>query len=308
MDAQTCSEYSRDLGLQLRSLDLIQENKYCIIYLAATAEGYCILKKYKGDDTALVSAEAEALNLYHQVAQSDPMLMDSGLPLLKEDKNLLCIGFIDGDPFNIVLYRALKDRSLGRTCVGLMTTLGNTLSKIYETTRRSRAETSPFIFEYLEYCSTKLQRLPLLGPILFHGASTEALDLCGEFHGVALDPSFAHGDLVFKNIHVKNEQLGLIDFANANPLSHPLNDVYNLRFALANMLIPKRFKLELLKGFHTGLGRFDFPEAAHRFYYEYHRRRWLVLKLTSRSVGEVIQGFRGILTFAKPFRREVMAT
>jgi hypothetical protein len=307
MDAQNCSEYSRDLGIELISLDLIQENKYCIIYLGRTRTGPCIIKKYKGEETELVSAEAEALSLYHRLARDDTALIDSGPPQLKRDKNLLWIGFVDGDPFNVVLYRAPKDKSLCRQCVQLMVTLGKTLRKLYEDTLRPGEQPSPFLFEYIEYASTRLQRLPVLGALAFRHAVAEARELSDALRSTAVDPSFVHGDLVFKNIHVRGERLGLIDFANANPLSHPLNDIYNLRFALANMLIPQSFKTELLYGFQEGLGDLSFPDAAHRFYYEYHRRRWLMLKLTSRNPSDVMQGFRGLATFAKPFREEVRA-
>jgi aminoglycoside phosphotransferase (APT) family kinase protein len=120
-------------------------------------------------------------------------------------------------------------------------------------------------------------------------------------------PSFVHGDFVFKNMHVDGERIGLIDFANANPLSHPLNDIYNLHFALANMLVPQGFKDRLMASFREGWGNVTFPEIVHRFYYEYHRRRWLMLKLTSRSPRDLIQGIHGLVSFAKPFTVEAIA-
>jgi aminoglycoside phosphotransferase (APT) family kinase protein len=146
--------------------------------------------------------------------------------------------------------------------------------------------------------------MPLLGSTLFKGMSSEAERLSNDFRLSNIVPSFIHGDFVFKNIHIKDERAGLIDFANANSLSHPLNDIYNLRFALANMLLPKKFKADLFAGFQDGLGSRDFTEIAQRFYYEYHRRRWLMLKLTSRNPADLIQGFRGLLSFAKPFTAE----
>lgn len=307
MDVQKCSEYSQDLGMDLTSLDLIQENKYCTIYRGGTRTGPCIIKKYKGEETELVAAEADALSLYHSLARDEPALIDSGPPRLIRDKNLLCIGFVDGDPFNEVLYRAPRDKALSGQCVLLMVTLGKTLRKLHENTLRPGEQASPFLFEYIAYASTRLERLPVLGTLLFRKAVVEGRDLAESFRSTAPDPSFVHGDLVFKNIHVKDDRLGLIDFANANPLSHPLNDIYNLRFALANMLIPRDFKKDLLDGFHQGLGELHFPETVHRFYYEYHRRRWLMLKLTSRNPGDVMQGFRGLATFARPFRQEVKA-
>jgi hypothetical protein len=74
------------------------------------------------------------------------------------------------------------------------------------------------------------------------------------------------------------------------------------------MLLPQVFKTDLLAGFREGLGDITFPDAVHRFYYEYHRRRWLMLKLHARSPGDLAQGIRGLMSFAKPFAPEVMAT
>lgn len=304
MDNENLLEYSLDLQLELTSLDLIQENKYCVIYLAGTPNGPRIIKKYKGGDSSLVRVESDALVFYHHLAQDEPNLIDSGEPLLKEDKNLLCIGFVEGDAFSAVLYKARKDYSLRDRSVRIMRILGNVLRTIYDRTQRPEDETSPFIFEYFSYCSARLEQIPLLGSTLFKGISSEAKALADDFRRSNIVPSFIHGDFVFKNIHVKDERVGLIDFANANPLSHPLNDIYNLRFALANMLLPREFKADLLAGFQAGLGSQNFTEIAQKFYYEYHRRRWLMLKLTSKTPADLIQGFRGLLSFAKPFTAE----
>lgn len=297
-------EYSRDLGIELTSLDVIKENKYCAIYRAGTPDGPRIIKKYRGEDSRLVREEAEALKFYHQLARDEPNLLDSGEPVLQADRNLLCIGFVEGEAFSDVLYRTRKDSSLRTTCIRMMGILGDVIRTIYKKTQRRQDQTSPFIFEYFAYCSNRIEHMPLLGAALFRGLSSSGDEIANNLRSSNIVPSFVHGDFVFKNIHVKDEKVGLIDFANANPLSHPLNDIYNLRFALANMLLPKSFKNELLAGFHAELGPQDFPEAAHQFYYEYHRRRWLMLKLMSKSPSDLIQGFRGLLTFAKPFTVE----
>jgi Ser/Thr protein kinase RdoA (MazF antagonist) len=306
MDEQTCIEYSQDLGIELKSLDLIKENKYCAIYLADTPDGARIVKKYKTGDPSLVRIEAEALRFYHLLAQDDANLIDSGEPLLREDKKLICIGFVEGEAFSDVLVRSRKDSDLRKRCVQWMRILGKIIRTIYDRTQSQEA-TSPFIFEYFDYCSARLEKIPIFGPIFFNGLSSEARELADEFRGSNDVPSFVHGDFVFKNIHVMDDRVGLIDFANANSCSHPLNDIYNLRFALANMLLPKRFKEDLLASFYEGLGSVEFSDIAHRFYYEYHRRRWLMLKLMSGSLSDLAQGFRGLASFAKPFDARITA-
>lgn len=301
-----CKEYAEDLGLDLTSLNLIQENKYCGIYEARTPQGRCIVKKYHTGDPRLVRVEAEALDLYHRLARSDPSLIDSGLPLLKEEKGLLCIGFVEGERFSDFLYKARKDTELRVRAGRFMRTLGRVLRTLYEQTQQSGEETSPFIFEYFDYSSRRLEDIPFLGSVLFGGVRSQAREIAEAFRAAEVVPSFAHGDFVFKNMHVRDTRIGVIDFANANHLSHPLNDIYNLRFALANMLLPEGFKDTLLEDLRYGLGTMTFPEIAHRFYYEYHRRRWLMLKLTSRNSGDLMQGVRGLVSFAKPFTREAV--
>ena len=306
MDDFIRQEFSRDLGIDVTSLSFIQENKYCAIYLAETPIGRRIVKKYKGEDTRLAKEEAKALNYYHKLAVNDPDLLDSGEAFLREERNLLMIGFIEGDELSRVLYSAQNNEAERSRSARLMRILGRIIRSIRENTQILEAVTSPFIFEYFAYCSARLEQMTLLGLLLFRGLGSEARKLADSFRKGGVVPSFIHGDFVFKNILVKDEQVGLIDFANSNPLSHPLNDIYNMRFALDNMLLPYDFKVDLMAGFREGLGDLAFSEIAHHFYYEYHRRRWLMLKLSARSPKDKIEGVRGLLTFGRPFTREVM--
>ena len=92
----------------LTSLDLIQENKYCYIYRSECDGQPFIIKKYKGDDSSLIEEEAKALNFYHDIAKDDPDLIDSKAVKLIAEKNLLCIGFVEGECFSDVLYRGRK--------------------------------------------------------------------------------------------------------------------------------------------------------------------------------------------------------
>jgi hypothetical protein len=299
--------FAQELEIPIETLSLIQENKYCLIYQATSLGRPCIIKHYKGEDSTLAEEEARALEFYHQVARDDPELIDSGAVLCKAESNLLCIGFVDGQPFSDALYRARRDPALRESAIQIMVILGRLLNRMYAITCIPGAETSPFMFEYFDYCSGNLEAIPFLGRLYFRGMGATAKQLAQALRQSTVVPCFAHGDFVFKNIHVADGRVGLIDFANANPRSHLLNDVYNLHFALNNMVLPEPFKQELLESFHGGLGNLSFPEIAHHFYYEYHRRRWLMLKLISSNPKDVLQGIRGILKFAGPFSPEVMA-
>jgi hypothetical protein len=307
MKTALIQQYSEDLGVPVESLSLIKENKYCLIYRAESRGSPCIIKKYKGEDSKLVQEEARALEFYHQVARDDPELIDSGEVICKPQSNLLRIGFVAGQPFSDALYRARRDPAMRENAIRIMVILGRLLNRMYAITRIPGAATSPFMFEYFEYCSGRLEAIPLLGRLCFKGLAATAEQLARALQQAVVVPCFAHGDFVFKNIHVADGRVGLIDFANANPRSHLLNDVYNLHFALNNMVLPENFKQELIESFHWGLDNLSFPEIAHEFYYEYHRRRWLMLKLISNNPKDILQGIRGLLKFAGPFSPEVTA-
>ena len=178
--------------------------------------------------------------------------------------------------------------------------LGRLIKGLYEMTHAPGAETSPFIFEYSEYTSRQLASVPVLGFLFFRGIIKNTSQLSESFKAAQITPSFIHGDFVFRNIHVSGERVGLIDLANTIEKSHTLNDVYNLKFALNNMILPKEFKTELWAAFQNGLKPFSFPEIVHHFYYEYHRRRWLMLKIRSRNPKDQMQALRGL--FAQIFR------
>jgi len=303
MENLTKEQFSRDLEMALTRLDLIQENKYCHIYRSECDGQPVIIKKYKGDDSSLIEEEAKALDFYHDIAKDDPDLIDSKAVKLNAEKNLLCIGFVDGECFSDVLYRGRKDPGVREQSIRIMGILGRLMKGLYEMTHAPGAETSPFIFEYAEHTSRQLASVPVLGFLLFGGIRKESAQLSESFKAANITPSFIHGDFVFRNIHVDGERVGLIDLANTIPKSHTLNDVYNLNFALSNMILPKEFKVELWSAFQNGIKPLAFPEIAHHFYYEYHRRRWLMLKMKSRNPKDQMQAFRGLFGFARSFEQ-----
>lgn len=290
-------QFSCHLGLDLQSLSFIKENAYCSIYRAVTDGQPIIIKHYKGEDPHLAEAEAKALDFYHQVAKDDPNLIDSRAIHFNPERNLLCIQYVDGECFSDFLYRRRNSPDLQPRAIRIMGILGDLLRRFYELTQTPGAETAPFIFEYFEYCSRRLERLPMFGPLLFSGYVAQAERLAEDFRAAKVAPSFVHGDFVFKNIHVHGDRVGLIDFANTNPRSHVLNDVYNLYFALESMLLPEELKTVLWSSFCQGLRVPSFPEIAHQFYREYHRRRWLMLKLTSLQPRDWLQAVAGLLRF-----------
>jgi hypothetical protein len=287
------------LSLPFDEAQLIQTNAYCAIYRAAIQGAPYIVKAYFGDDPALMRAEADALNFYHEIAGSRPDLIDSRTVARNDAQNLICIQFVRGRRLSDLIYQGRRNAAVREQTVRAMAVLGALLKAFYERTVDPAAEPDAFLFEYFAYCSNRLETLPALGRLCFRGYGASASVLADAFRAARLPPSFAHGDLVFRNIHVEGEQVGLVDFANTNFRSHILNDVYNLYFALANMVLSRPYKTALLDGLRQGTADLRFPDIGHRFYREYHRRRWLMLKLTSRHPRDLLQFVRGWLTFGR---------
>ena len=303
-DKMACGEnnmaaFARLLGYPFDALHLIQDNAYCDIYQASVGNQPYIIKSYYGNDFSLMVSEAEAIDFYHKIANSHPDLIDSRTLAKDDSNNLICIQYVPGMRMSDLIYLGRRNMAVRQKAIRLMTILGTLLKSFYERTVSPGTETADFLFEYLTYCSDRLNQLPILKHTLFRGYHESGLHLIDEFRTSDVSPSFAHGDLVFRNIHIEDEKVGLIDFANTNFKSHILNDVYNIWFALANMILPIDYKHLLIEGLQGGLDHLDFPLIAHRFYYEYHRRRWLMLKLSTKHPRDFLQGIRGILSFAR---------
>ena len=279
---------------------LIQENKYCRIWWAIKDGDRLIVKTYHGFDTQLAEQEAEALDLYHDIASKREELIDSRCLGFEPRDNLLSIAFVEGECFTDLLYRARSDKDERKRAIAAMSILGRFSRQLWDRTRVAGGSPSPFMYEYLLHCSRRLEAFPILGRALFKGTEKEAARLWADLVQSGGDPSYAHGDYVFRNVHVQGNRVGLIDFANAIPTSHVLNDAYNLHFALANTWLSKDLKADLWKAYQDALGMDEYPEAAHRFYFEYHRRRWLQLKLWANRPWPWMQAARAIATFAAP--------
>lgn len=295
--------YSRNLGLELTELEPIRVNAYCGIHLAKLDGAKVILKAYYEGDPKLVVLEAEALELYRKIALEREELLDSGAIRLDAENRMIAMEFVGGDRFSDFLYRAARKPELRSQACGTMLRVGELLSDLRTETRSAAGGTDPFMVEYIRFTSDELSRIPLLGPLLFGDAKQSVEEIIDRFESANVEPSFAHGDMVFQNIHVDGPRFGLIDFANSIVASHTLNDVYNLQFGLNSMFLPAEFKRDLLAALWSGLGDLNAPNEAHEFYYEYHRRRWLRLKLRSRSPVAWLQALRGQLGFAKRWSR-----
>ncbi len=280
--------------IPLTDLELIQENKYCAIYRARLAGRPVIVKKYRGEDPSLMLAEAAALDQYHAMA-GELGLADSGTLAVHPERNLLLIAFVPGVPLTEVVRAGRRPGPARERALRHMRKLGHYLATLRRRTLRPGEPLDPFHFEYIRHSSRRLAEAPLGLGRFFRQAPAQAELLIRALEAAAPVPSAVHGDLVFRNIHADGERTGLIDFANALTHSHTLNDLYNLHFALQNMLLPRAWRRDLWAALLDGLGELPAAPAVHRFFFEYHRRRWLALKLHARRPVARLEAVRGLL-------------
>jgi tRNA A-37 threonylcarbamoyl transferase component Bud32 len=264
-----------------------------------------IIKKYKKHCSVSVQMESWALDFYHEIAKDFGEIIDCRTVKLNPDKDMLCMSLMEGENFADILFRSQKDEKSAQRALKTMTALGNFLRRLYNKTCTSKLETSVAVYENMDYFSRQLESIPLIGPLFFHECGACAKDISETFRRSNLPPSFAHGNLVCENILVDGDRLGLVNFSAANFKSHILDDVYNMRFSLANMTLPRSFKKALLDAFYREIDTLRFPSAAHRFYYEYHRRRWLLQKIKNHNPLSWVQATTGLIGYAEPFRQEI---
>jgi len=295
------SRLSAALGMELDRVSFIQANAYCRIYRAETGGRRVIVKQYRDGAAGQAMDEARAVDLYHEVAAGVHGLTDGRTLAANEAQGVICEEFVEGERMTEVVRRGARDAQDAGKAVRLMSALGALLARLRRRTARPGLPPAAFHFEYMAYCSRRLQDAPLAGALLFRGARASAERLSDAYRASGEAPSFAHGDFVFRNIHVDGERLGLIDFANAVFASHTLNDAYNLNTALAHATAPGAYQRKLREAFVEGLGGQAFSEAAHEFFYEYHRRRWLMLKLRTRNPLRWAQAARALAVFARPY-------
>jgi len=293
--------FSSALSLGLSRLRFIQANDYCHIYEGESGGRRVIVKHYRQGAAGQAAKEAQAVDFYHDVAAGAEGLMDCWTLAANEAEGLVCVAFIEGERMTDVVRRGRRDAREADRAARLMGGLGRLLARLRRRSAQPGLPPAEFHFEYMAYCSRRLEETPIFGAWLFKGMGASAERLSAAYRASGETSSFAHGDFVFRNIHVQGERLGLIDFANAWFNSHTLNDAYNLDLALCHATEPGAYRQRLRSAFLEGLGGEVFSEAAHEFFYAYHRRRWLMLKLRTGNPVCWAQAVRALAGFAKPY-------
>lgn len=287
------------IGRSVQEPKLLGDNKYCSIYQVTLDGAPIIVKKYKTEDARLATLEAVGVDVYHRVSQKVDGLMDGKTLFLDEESNLVGFSFVPGERLSDYIHRVADDRNKWGGVVDHMFVLGKFLVSMREETIATDAVYDPFHEEYFVHCRRELRSLPGLGALFFPRATVDSIDFLKALNPKVEHPSRAHGDFVFRNIHVHEGMVGIIDFANTIPHSHPLNDMMNLWFALQNMWIPCTFREKLWVSFLRGYGPVASDSSLLEFFHEYHRRRWLMLNLKTRDPKCWLRASRGLLTFAR---------
>lgn len=268
------------LDLKLDALSLLRENRTCWIYLAQSAGETVVVKQYKPHARQLCGREARAVRLYTELCDQLRGLLASEIRGLNEATGTLCLTFIEGELMSEALRKHGSNAQGQRRCRAALERVSDLLGRIRERTSSLEAP-APFLEEYFVHTSRQLEALPALGAA-FSGYGASAHQLFEDLKEAGEATSLSHGDLVCANLILGGDRVGVIDFANANPESHVLDDIYNLQVTCANLLhLPKHFRHELALAICSSVDVADSDPRTHRFYWEYHKRRWLHLQLGS---------------------------
>lgn len=307
MTSKQITEFSEKLHLPFTNITYISRNPYCTIYRGILPSRTVIIKKYNTETPELAHAEARGINTYHRLVKNTSDFTDAHTIRFKPADNLICMSFVPGIPLNSLLYSCVKNATQRDSVFGLITAAGRLLSIAHEKTQQPDAPTDAFIFEYIRYCTQKLASLPLIGSRIFADFPHNAATLCEQFPLSDTIPSFCHGDFVGKNILVASARIGCIDFTNARRYGHILNDYFAFLRNIDALYLPDSFRTQLRDTFMNAIPTAEFPIELHRFYYEYHRFRWLMLQFCSHSPVRWLRAVKALQTTAKPFESSFYA-
>ncbi|MEX2670238.1 hypothetical protein [Candidatus Uabimicrobium amorphum] len=259
--------------LPLTNITFIKKNPYCSIYRAQLHKEIVFVKHYIQQQETLVPNEAKSIELYQKITHGENIWSECTVIECDPPKGLLVVSFVPGDSLSRCIYSCKNKPQLLQNVVSL----GKLLGSLYNETKRE-GTIDPFFYEYIEYCQQKLQNI--------HGIPG---CLSKRYHLLPVEKvkenciSFSHGDFVPANIHLHNEKVGLIDFANSNDCSHIENDIMNFTIAINNMFIKSSLKKEILQAFHEGIGeRTVFPQTKNLFR-TFHYCRWIMLNIHSKN-------------------------
>jgi serine/threonine protein kinase len=265
-----------------------------------------MVKVYRPDEEGfrLAGVEYQALEHYARMVAAIPdMVACCPLKIVQEqDLNAIVFEYFSGYSLGRFFYRSLWSKEYGRKLLQVVERLCFYLQVNLELCQNQNEVSdglSGFFAEYMLYCSNGLEK-HFSGRFLCSGFVREAEELCREFAAQPMGKSGLcriHGDLVPANILVNSKgEFCLIDFANSQPNGHLLSDVYGFLCSIRLFsLCPSVYKP--VRALFDGLiQKGGYSELERKFFYEFHRRRWLWLKISSLHPLRQLEFWRALWT------------
>jgi len=267
------------LGMPLHDIRRLGNRRECPVYRAHSQGRTVFVKAYAGSGPEHARTEAEAFDLAHRLGRTLPGWLGARSLSVSADGRLVCLGAVAGIPLSNALRRARRNAGSRSACLRAANRLGIFLAALRRATAAPGKSPAPHLGEYLFHVAESLAARPLLGR-RFRELPRLAATLWSDLEHTAWTPSFAHGDLTPRNVHVDIDgRVGVIDFAHARARSHPLDDICALRAWLRSAGIPPALRQGILAEVRSGMGNPGFPRTVERFFLAFHGWRWTHLAL-----------------------------
>jgi len=280
-DGRRALDLGGRLGLPLNGMRRLSSRRDCPVYRADSDGRTVFVKAYAGTGPEHARQEAAAFDLAHRVGSSLAGWLGARSLSVSPDGRIVCLGAVAGNSLSQALRRARRNQSSRRACLRAAHRLGIFLAVLRRVTAAPGKRPAPHLGEYLHHVAESLAARRLLGR-RFRKLPRLAATLWEDLEQTAWTPSFAHGDLTPRNVHVDVDgRVGVIDFAHARALSHPLDDICALRAWLHSTGVPSTLRQGILSEVRCGMGNPYFPRAVERFFLAFHGWRWAHLALAS---------------------------
>jgi hypothetical protein len=296
--------FSSCLNADFGPVEPILINPYCAILRTTRQGDAVILKQYRPEHIHLAGEERTALLSWSAACAGVSGIYATDCLGYEPGRGVIAIQFVPGMRLSDTLRQAARNPSQSGPLLEQCARLGTVLANWRRTTALERdSGFHPHYRDYIAYLARKLGGIGLGVGALFRSLGEEVESRIVQLESCGDAPSRTHGDLVPRNIHVDSTGIGVVDLANSLANGHPYDDGANFRLALKAMGLPRSFEAQVLEAVMEPLAREGLSEGALDFFREYHRQRWLMLRLTTRSPRNWADALRGLAGFARACRR-----
>jgi Ser/Thr protein kinase RdoA (MazF antagonist) len=249
------------------------------VYEARSHASRVFIKLYEHPERNHARHEAWAFGLAHRIGRRLPGWLGAQVRRVSADGRAVCLEAVGGEALGRTLRRARRDPDARRRCLVAAKHLGTFLASLRRETAAPGTRPQPHLGEYLQHVAESLAGHPLVGRAC-RRLPRRAESLHHDLERASWTPSFAHGDLTPRNVHVDlRGHVGLIDFAHARARSHSLDDLCALRTWLRGTAVSPRLAANFLAHVDKAMGHPSYPAEVERFYIAFHDWRWAHLAL-----------------------------